>query len=211
MDCRTREVSAFPPNVPSADHASCGSAPFTRHVHPSAAHAPPADEPAPYACGAHPYLCVGEAIDHLELTVPASTRHCSSLVVTVDCGAMAHDALQQAHDAGVDVIVVDHHKCSADLPRTRHRPGEKRGGDTPPRVAPPHREAGVKFLEYLASDAAQTLFAKGNNEWPTVPGVKLANPELESFGKFKTDTLPLANLGKTQATAQRIADKVGWK
>lgn len=75
----------------------------------------------------------------------------------------------------------------------------------------PHREAGVKFLEYLASDAAQTLFAKGNNEWPTVPGVKLANPELESFGKFKTDTLPLANLGKTQATAQRIADKVGWK
>lgn len=75
----------------------------------------------------------------------------------------------------------------------------------------PHRDAGVKFLEYLASDAAQTLFAKGNNEWPTVPGVKLANPELESFGKFKTDTLPLANLGKTQATAQRIADKVGWK
>ena len=75
----------------------------------------------------------------------------------------------------------------------------------------PHREAGVKFLEYLASDAAQTLFAKGNNEWPTVSGVKLANPELESFGKFKTDTLPLAKLGKTQATAQRIADKVGWK
>ena len=31
-------------------------------------------EPAPYACGAHPYLCVGEGIDHLELTVPAGTR-----------------------------------------------------------------------------------------------------------------------------------------
>ncbi len=42
----------------------------------------------------------------------------SSLVITVDCGAMAHDALQQAHDAGVDVIVVDHHKCAAELPRT---------------------------------------------------------------------------------------------
>jgi iron(III) transport system substrate-binding protein len=75
----------------------------------------------------------------------------------------------------------------------------------------PHRDAGAKFLEYLASDAAQTLFAKGNNEWPTVAGVKLANPQLESFGKSKTDTLPLANLGKTQVTAQRIADKVGWK
>ncbi|KUO56126.1 MAG: single-stranded-DNA-specific exonuclease RecJ [Sphingomonadales bacterium BRH_c3] len=40
----------------------------------------------------------------------------TSLIVTVDCGAMAHDALKQAHDAGVDVIVVDHHKCSPELP-----------------------------------------------------------------------------------------------
>lgn len=31
-------------------------------------------EPAPYACGAHPYLAVGEGIDHLELTLPAGTR-----------------------------------------------------------------------------------------------------------------------------------------
>jgi iron(III) transport system substrate-binding protein len=75
----------------------------------------------------------------------------------------------------------------------------------------PHRDAAVKFLEYLASDSAQTLFAKGNNEWPTVPGVKLANPELESFGKFKTDALPLVKLGPTQTLAQQIADQVGWK
>ncbi|OCC24759.1 single-stranded-DNA-specific exonuclease RecJ [Croceicoccus estronivorus] len=40
----------------------------------------------------------------------------SSLVVTVDCGAMAHQALQQARDAGLDVIVVDHHKCPVELP-----------------------------------------------------------------------------------------------
>ncbi len=75
----------------------------------------------------------------------------------------------------------------------------------------PNRDAAVKFLEHLASDAAQTLFADGNNEWPVVAGAKLANSELESFGKFKTDSLPLANLGKTQAAAQRIADQVGWK
>lgn len=42
----------------------------------------------------------------------------SSLIVTVDCGAMAHEALEMAHGAGVDVIVVDHHKCSAELPLT---------------------------------------------------------------------------------------------
>jgi single-stranded-DNA-specific exonuclease len=41
----------------------------------------------------------------------------SSLIVTVDCGAMAFEALAAAHEAGVDVIVVDHHKCAAELPR----------------------------------------------------------------------------------------------
>jgi single-stranded-DNA-specific exonuclease len=40
-----------------------------------------------------------------------------SLIVTVDCGAMAHEALAMAHEAGVDVIVVDHHKCAAELPQ----------------------------------------------------------------------------------------------
>src|SRR5690349_18174343 len=38
------------------------------------------------------------------------------LVVTVDCGAQAHEALAQARAAGIDVIVVDHHKCTAELP-----------------------------------------------------------------------------------------------
>lgn len=33
-----------------------------------------ATEPAPYASGAHPYLRVGDAIEDLELTVPARTR-----------------------------------------------------------------------------------------------------------------------------------------
>lgn len=41
----------------------------------------------------------------------------SSLIVTVDCGAMAYEALEMASNAGVDVVVVDHHKCAAVLPR----------------------------------------------------------------------------------------------
>jgi single-stranded-DNA-specific exonuclease len=39
------------------------------------------------------------------------------LIVTVDCGAQAFDALEMASAEGVDVIVVDHHKCAAALPR----------------------------------------------------------------------------------------------
>jgi len=33
-----------------------------------------ASEPAPYTSGAHPYLCVGDSIDDLELHLPARTR-----------------------------------------------------------------------------------------------------------------------------------------
>ncbi len=40
----------------------------------------------------------------------------ATLIVTVDCGAQAFEALATARDAGIDVIVIDHHKCSAELP-----------------------------------------------------------------------------------------------
>ncbi|SNT11029.1 exonuclease RecJ [Sphingomonas laterariae] len=38
------------------------------------------------------------------------------LIVTVDCGAQAFEALEMARVARADVIVVDHHKCAAALP-----------------------------------------------------------------------------------------------
>ena len=40
----------------------------------------------------------------------------STLIVTVDCGAQAFEALEMAQGAGVDVVVVDHHQCSTTLP-----------------------------------------------------------------------------------------------
>ena len=39
------------------------------------------------------------------------------LVVTVDCGAQAFEALEAAAEAGLDVVVVDHHQCAGTLPR----------------------------------------------------------------------------------------------
>ena len=41
----------------------------------------------------------------------------ASVVVTVDCGTGAHEALAVASEAGLDVIVVDHHVAEARLPR----------------------------------------------------------------------------------------------
>jgi hypothetical protein len=49
----------------------------------------------------------------------------------------------------------------------------------------PHKEAAVKFLEYLASDEAQRYFADGNNEWPVVPGIKVDNPALQALGQVQ--------------------------
>ena len=75
----------------------------------------------------------------------------------------------------------------------------------------PHKEAAVKFLEYLASDSAQRYFADGNNEWPAVASVKVTNPALESLGKFKADKLPVKNLAMYQTKAQIIFDRAGFK
>ena len=68
------------------------------------------------------------------------------VVVTVDCGISAFDALAEAADAGLDVIVVDHHLGEARLPPAWRRdrsqpagrrqpasPARRRGGRLPPR------------------------------------------------------------------------------
>jgi len=75
----------------------------------------------------------------------------------------------------------------------------------------PHKEAAVKFLEYLASDEAQRYFADGNNEWPAVPGVKVSNPALDALGKFKADNLPVGSLAMYRAKAQVIFDRAGYR
>ncbi len=84
----------------------------------------------------------------------------SSLVVTVDCGAMAHDALAQAHAAGVDVVVIDHHKCSHDLPIATALVNPNRLDESDLAAAHGHLAAvGVAFL--LAVATLRTLRARG--------------------------------------------------
>ncbi len=75
----------------------------------------------------------------------------------------------------------------------------------------PHKVAAVRFLDYLASDDAQRHFADGNNEWPAVESVKVANPALDALGKFKADKLPVSNLAMYQTKAQIIFDRAGYK
>lgn len=75
----------------------------------------------------------------------------------------------------------------------------------------PHREAAVKFLEYLASDEAQAYFADGNNEWPVVKTARVKNPALDMLGDFRADTLPVGQLAGTTVQAQKVFDRAGWR
>lgn len=73
----------------------------------------------------------------------------------------------------------------------------------------PHKEAAVKFLEYLASPEAQRHFADGNNEYPVVEGVE-PNEALKELGDFEADPVNVSVYGQNQAKAQMIFDSVGW-
>jgi len=84
----------------------------------------------------------------------------SSLIVTVDCGAMAHEALGMAHRAGVDVIVVDHHKCSSELPRAAALVNPNRLDESDEGASFGHLAAvGMAFL--LAVATVRALRARG--------------------------------------------------
>ncbi len=84
----------------------------------------------------------------------------SQLIVTVDCGAMAHEALGMARDAGVDVIVVDHHKCSPDLPPAHALVNPNRLDESDLGAAHGHLAAvGVAFL--LGVALVRTLRGEG--------------------------------------------------
>ena len=54
------------------------------------------------------------------------------LLITLDCGVMAHDPLLKAQQLGMDTVIVDHHQAGHELPRAHavinpNRPDDKSG------------------------------------------------------------------------------------
>lgn len=84
----------------------------------------------------------------------------STLIITVDCGAQAFEALAEAKDAAIDVIVVDHHKCATTLPAAFALVNPNRLDEVPDAAAHGHLAAvGVAFL--LGAALIRTLRARG--------------------------------------------------
>ena len=73
-----------------------------------------------------------------------------------------------------------------------------------------HRDAAVKFIEWLASPAAQNLFADENLEYPANPAVK-PNAIVAAWGTFKPDTINVAEAGRLQAQAVKLMDRAGYR
>ncbi|SDK09214.1 Fe(3+) ABC transporter substrate-binding protein [Billgrantia gudaonensis] len=74
----------------------------------------------------------------------------------------------------------------------------------------PNKENAIRFLEFLASDEAQKLFASDNFEFPVVEGVAM-DEVLESWGDFKKDEINVSVLGENNPEAIKIFDRVGWR
>lgn len=74
----------------------------------------------------------------------------------------------------------------------------------------PHKANAVKFLEYMASDAAQNIVANANYEFPVV-ATTARSRELAVLGEFKIDPLNVATYGVNQPQAQAIFDRAGWR
>lgn len=73
-----------------------------------------------------------------------------------------------------------------------------------------HPEAALKFLEWLSTPKAQSLFADGNLEFPVNPQVK-PDPLVAAWGEFKHNTVNVSEAGKLQADAVRLMDRAGYK
>ena len=75
--------------------------------------------------------------------------------------------------------------------------------------AAPNKEAALKFMEWLSSDAAQKIYAETNHEYPVKPGVE-RSALVAGWGEFTTDALPLADVAAKRAEALKLIETVDF-
>lgn len=73
----------------------------------------------------------------------------------------------------------------------------------------PNRANAIKFIEWLAGEHAQHLYADANYEYPVRAGVAV-NPTIAGYGKLTPDTLPISKIAVSRKAASTLVDKVGF-
>ena len=72
-----------------------------------------------------------------------------------------------------------------------------------------NKKDAIAFLEFLTNNKAQQLYGEINFEYPSNLTVK-ASKELQSWGKFREDQLPIIKIAELAPLAQRLIDRSGW-
>jgi len=75
--------------------------------------------------------------------------------------------------------------------------------------AAPNKANAIKLMEFLSADNAQQYYADVNHEYPVNQNVQ-PSELVRSWGEFKYDTLPLAEIAKFRNDATRMADEVNY-
>ncbi len=75
--------------------------------------------------------------------------------------------------------------------------------------AAPNRENALKFMEWLASDEAQRIYAETNHEYPVKPGVE-RSALVQSWGEFTADPMPLTDVAKLRPDALKLIEEVNF-
>lgn len=73
-----------------------------------------------------------------------------------------------------------------------------------------HPEQARRFLEWLSSGEAQSMFASLNMEFPANPEVPAA-AEVKAWGDFRASDFPIADSGRLQAEAVALMDRAGYR
>jgi len=74
----------------------------------------------------------------------------------------------------------------------------------------PHPEAAQNLLEWMASPAAQNLFADINMEYPVNPAIQPA-AVVAAWGEFHSSPFNLARAGELQRSAVMLMDRAGYR
>jgi iron(III) transport system substrate-binding protein len=73
----------------------------------------------------------------------------------------------------------------------------------------PNKANAIKLMEFLSERVAQKIYAEQNFEYPVNPDVEPSGL-LQSWGTFKADQLPLAEIAKLRKRASELVDEVAF-
>ena len=72
-----------------------------------------------------------------------------------------------------------------------------------------NKEEALALLEFLTSEKAQKLYGEINFEYPVNQKVS-PSTELQKWGEFREDNLPIIKIAELGPLSQKIIDRVGW-